>query len=89
MATHCMHFLLFYINSIKRTMILQLNGYIVLLYNFILKVIMTQNCIYNLFLANIELYFEKKLCLGRFIMSARKNGLKTYFNILFVNLKIY
>ena len=42
---------------------------------------MTKNCILNLFLADIELFFAKRLCVDIFIIFTHIKGLKRNFNI--------
>ena len=56
---------------------------------YVLSIFMTQNCFKIYFLLTLN-YLSQKLCVGRFIISARRKGFKQrIFNIFFVNFKIH
>ena len=52
-----------------------------LCFKFLLKIIYDPKLYLNLFLAEIELFFAKRLCVDRFIISTHIKGLKRNFNI--------
>ena len=46
--------------------------------------------VFKIYFVLTLIYFSQKMCIGRFILSARGNGLKTYFLHIFgQNFKIY
>ena len=52
--------------------------------NFILKSFMTQNGVFKIYFLLTLKYFSQKLCVGRYIISANRKGLKRIYNIFFL-----